>query len=140
VAYSVARRTKEIGIRIALGAGRTNITGVVLRHLLIAVSAGLILGTAVAVAAGRLFAFLLLGVTPTDAQAICGAALIMCLATSAPGHPEPVFRILFCAAWHPATERQAPLRRIARMTFSLTHTDCSSKTISLYEIARLLEA
>jgi putative ABC transport system permease protein len=86
VAYSVARRTKEIGIRIALGAGWRNITGVVLQHLVIAVSAGLIVGTAVAMAAGRLFAFLLFGVAAADVEAIGGAGLIMGLAALVAGY------------------------------------------------------
>jgi putative ABC transport system permease protein len=86
VAYSVARRTKEIGIRIALGARRANVTGVVLRHLVIAISAGLIVGTAVAMVAGRLFAFLLFGVTATDVHAIGGAGLILCLAALIAGY------------------------------------------------------
>ena len=86
VAYSVARRTKEIGIRIALGARRANVTGVVLRHLVIAISAGLIVGTAVAMVAGRMFTFLLFGVTATDVPAIGGAGLILCLAALIAGY------------------------------------------------------
>jgi putative ABC transport system permease protein len=79
VAYSVARRTKEIGIRIALGAPRSNIANLVLRYLVIAMFAGLIVGTAVAMVAGRVLAFLLFGVTATDLQAFGGAALILCV-------------------------------------------------------------
>jgi predicted permease len=86
VAYSVARRTKEIGIRIALGALPANITGIVLRRLAFAVFAGLIVGTAVAMAAARLFAFLLFGVTATDMQAIGGAGTILCLAALIAGY------------------------------------------------------
>jgi predicted permease len=86
VAYSVARRTKEIGIRMALGARRANIAGVVLRHLAIAIAAGLLLGAAVAMIAGRMLTFLLYGVTATDAQAIVGAALILSLSALVAGY------------------------------------------------------
>lgn len=86
VAYSVARRTKEIGIRIALGAQLANITGIVLRHLMFAIVAGLIAGTAVAMVAGRLLTFLLFGLKSTDAWTIAGAGLILCLAALTAGY------------------------------------------------------
>jgi hypothetical protein len=79
VAYSVARRMKEIGIRIALGARQANITGIALRHLAWAILAGLTIGTSIAIAAGRVLAFLLFGLSGTDVGTIAGAGLIMCL-------------------------------------------------------------
>ncbi len=86
VAYSVARRTKEIGIRIALGARPTNITGAVLGRLAFAVFAGLIVGTAVAMIAARLLTFLLFGLSATDVQTIGGAGLILCVAAAIAGY------------------------------------------------------
>jgi ABC-type antimicrobial peptide transport system permease subunit len=86
VAYSVARRTKEIGIRIALGARRANISRIILRQLAFAISAGVIVGTVVAIAAGRVLAFLLFGLRATDVQTIGGAALILCLASLIAGY------------------------------------------------------
>ena len=86
VAYSVARRTKEIGIRIALGARPANITGTVLRHLVFAILGGLIAGTAVAVVVGRVLAFLLYGLSATDVETIAGAGLILCLAALIAGY------------------------------------------------------
>jgi predicted permease len=86
VAYSVGRRTKEIGIRIALGAGHANITSVVLRRLVLAILAGLTVGTAVAMVAGRLVTFLLFGLSATDIQTIGGAWLILCLAALIAGY------------------------------------------------------
>jgi putative ABC transport system permease protein len=91
VAYSVARRTKEIGIRIALGARLANITGIVLRHLVFAIVAGLIGGTAVAIISGRLLTFLLFGLKSTDAWTIGGAGLTLCLAALIAGY-LPVWR------------------------------------------------
>jgi putative ABC transport system permease protein len=93
VACSVARRTKEIGIRIALGARPANITGIVIRRLALAVFTGMIAGTAVAMLAGRFVTFLLFGLKATDVQTLGGAALILCLAALTAGY-LPVRRAL----------------------------------------------
>jgi predicted permease len=93
VAYSVVRRMKEIGIRIALGARPANITSIVLRRLAFAVFAGVIVGTAVAMLAGRFLTFLLFGLKPTDVQTLGGAALILCLVALTAGY-LPVRRAL----------------------------------------------
>jgi predicted permease len=93
VAYSVARRAKEIGIRIALGARPANIVGIVLLQLALAILAGLVVGTAIAMVAGRLLSFLLFGLKPTDMQTVGGAALILCLAAVVAGY-LPVRRAL----------------------------------------------
>lgn len=86
VAYAVARRTKEIGIRIALGARQANITNIVLRRLAFAIFAGMIVGTAVAMVAGRLLTFLLFGLKATDVETIGGAGLLLCLAAFIAGY------------------------------------------------------
>jgi putative ABC transport system permease protein len=66
MAYSVSRRTNEIGIRMALGAGRGNVVGMVLRETMILVGIGMAAGLAAALAATRLVATALFGVKPTD--------------------------------------------------------------------------
>jgi ABC-type antimicrobial peptide transport system permease subunit len=76
-AYSVAQRTKEIGVRMALGAQRTNILGLVLREAMILVVAGLGLGAVGAVVVARLIATQLFGVTPADPVTIAAALLLM---------------------------------------------------------------
>ena len=65
-AYSVARRTGEIGIRMALGANRGNVLGLVLRGALLQLGIGLVIGIPVALAGGRLLASQLYGVKSHD--------------------------------------------------------------------------
>jgi putative ABC transport system permease protein len=66
VAYAVTQRTREIGIRVALGASRSQIFVLVLRHGLTLGLAGLALGLGAAFAAGQLLSSLLFDVAPTD--------------------------------------------------------------------------
>ena len=65
-AYSVARRTKEIGIRMTLGANRRNIAGLVLRGAFKQVILGLAIGIPVALVGGRLLSSELFGVKSHD--------------------------------------------------------------------------
>ncbi|HXJ96353.1 MAG TPA: ABC transporter permease, partial [Terriglobia bacterium] len=65
-AYNVARRTNEIGIRMALGARRGNVLGLVLRSALVQVGLGLVIGVPVALAGGRLLASELYGLKSHD--------------------------------------------------------------------------
>ncbi|MGE5204312.1 MAG: ABC transporter permease [Chlamydiota bacterium] len=66
MAYVVARRTREIGIRMALGATRENVAGMILREVARLAGIGLAIGLAVALATDRLLASLLYGVRATD--------------------------------------------------------------------------
>jgi predicted permease len=79
-AYSVAQRTNEIGIRVALGADRVSVMALVLRSAFMRVAAGLILGLPLAVGAGRLIAAQLYGVSFWDplALAIAAGSLAAC--------------------------------------------------------------
>lgn len=76
-AYLVARRTSEMGIRMALGAQRGDVLWMVLRENLIVVSAGLLAGLPAAFAATRLIKSLLFGVPLTDPLAIALALVLI---------------------------------------------------------------
>jgi predicted permease len=73
LAIAVAQQTQEIGVRVALGAARRNVMWMVLRRALMLMGAGLIIGTAGALAATRAMASLLFEVRPTDVASFLGA-------------------------------------------------------------------
>ena len=66
IAYGVAQRTREIGIRMALGAQRSDMLGMVLRQGLVLVAAGIAIGFIVSLGATRLLRTLLYGVAAND--------------------------------------------------------------------------
>jgi predicted permease len=77
MSYVVTRRTREIGIRVALGAQRTAILWLVLRETLILVIFGVTIGIPCGLAASRLIASLLFGVSPGDSTTIVGVSLLI---------------------------------------------------------------
>jgi predicted permease len=77
MAYTVSRRTNEIGIRMALGSGRIQIAGLVLREALLMVLAGLVLGLPTAMATARLLRSQLHGLGPYDPVTMLFAAGVM---------------------------------------------------------------
>jgi predicted permease len=77
MAYNVQRRTREIGIRMALGASRGAVTGMVMRHSLAMVLAGIATGLPMALWLSKLVASLLFGVQPGDAATLAAAALVL---------------------------------------------------------------
>jgi len=76
--YSVLQRRQEIGVRVALGAGRREIYGLVLKDALRLMGAGIVLGVIAAIPAARLIAAQLYGVTPAD-PATFGAIMTLLL-------------------------------------------------------------
>ena len=95
VAYSVASRTREIGVRVALGAAPRRIVRQVVRGGMALAAVGLAIGLAGAVAVGRLITTLLYGMPPTDPLTLVGAVGLFVL-------------VVLVACWVPA-------RRAARV-------------------------
>jgi predicted permease len=77
-AYTTRQRTHEIGIRMALGASKEDILGLVLGHGLRLTFIGVLLGLAASFALTRYLSSLLLGVTSTDALTFSCVALLLC--------------------------------------------------------------
>jgi putative ABC transport system permease protein len=75
-AYTTARRTREIAIRIAMGAERSDVAAMVLRQGLSLVGVGSAVGLLLAAAGSRLFTRLLFGMPPLDPVTFGGAALL----------------------------------------------------------------
>jgi predicted permease len=83
IAYSVAQRTMEIGVRVALGATPMSVMRGVLRDTLLLVAAGIAIGIPAALAAGRLIVTFLYGVTPRDPGTMSLAILVLTAAAAA---------------------------------------------------------
>jgi putative ABC transport system permease protein len=82
-AYAVARRTREFGVRIALGATRGDIVGLVLRRGMRLTLAGSAVGLLLAAGAGRLAASSLFGVAANDPLTFAGSALLFAVVSLA---------------------------------------------------------
>jgi ABC-type antimicrobial peptide transport system permease subunit len=76
-AYGVARRTREIGIRLALGARPAAVVGMVMKQSATLTIAGTLLGLAGAAATTRYLQSLLFGLTPLDAETFAGVAVLL---------------------------------------------------------------
>jgi predicted permease len=79
VSYGVSQRTREVGVRVALGARRQDILRLVLGHGLALVAAGVAGGLAIATIVTRFRGSLLLGVGPIDLPTYAGAAIVLAL-------------------------------------------------------------
>jgi len=83
VSYSVAQRRREMGIRMALGAAASSLERMVLWQAIRPVAAGLALGIAAALAAGRVLSSLLFQVSGRDPATIGGVALVLLVVSAA---------------------------------------------------------
>jgi putative ABC transport system permease protein len=79
VAFSVSQRTQEIGVRMALGASRSEVVGMVLREGLRLVGLGLVLGVGAAILLTRLIAGLLFHVEVSDPFTFAGMGILLLL-------------------------------------------------------------
>jgi len=76
-AFTVARRAKELGVRVALGAQPQDLVRMLVTQTAVLIAAGLVAGTAASFFLSRLVKTLLFGVTPADPMSFaCGAALL----------------------------------------------------------------
>jgi hypothetical protein len=75
-AYAVARRTQEMGIRIALGATRAQILALAVRHSVAVTLVGVAIGVAASLALRRIIAGFLFGITPTDATTFVAMGML----------------------------------------------------------------
>ena len=83
VSYAVAQRRQEIGIRVALGAARHDVVGMMMREASQLVLAGVVVGTGLALLAGPAAATLLFGLAPRDPLTLTASASLMVLVASA---------------------------------------------------------
>jgi len=83
MAYSVEQRTREIGIRMALGANRTSMLRSVLREAMTLVGLGLVIGLGCAYGLTRLLASLLFGVKASDPYAFASVAVVLTIVAAA---------------------------------------------------------
>jgi ABC-type antimicrobial peptide transport system permease subunit len=85
ISYMVVRRGGEMGLRIALGAQRTSVVGIVLREAAGLVAGGLVVGTGIAIACASTVRTLLYGIRPVDPMTLivaAGGLLTVALAAS----------------------------------------------------------
>jgi putative ABC transport system permease protein len=95
IAYSVSQRTRELGIRLALGAQRRDVLRLVLRQGLKLAGLGIVIGLAGAIAVMRLLSSLLFGIGPLDPMTFLAV-------------PSLLLAVAWFACWLPA-------RRAARV-------------------------
>jgi FtsX-like permease family len=91
MAYSVARRMREIGIRMGLGARPAQVLSSVLRRTVVLCIAGILIGTIVTLAARRLLSAVLYGLSPRDPATYAMAVLLM-------------IAVALLACWNPAAK------------------------------------
>ena len=77
MSYTVIRRTREIGVRMALGAARTHVLGMILKQGIFTALVGLVFGVAGSLALTRLMESLLFGVTATDPITFVGVVILL---------------------------------------------------------------
>ena len=82
ISYLVTQRTREIGIRMSLGAGRSRVLAGILREGMTLAALGLLLGVAGSYAAGKLLRTLLHEVQPGDPAIVAATALLLALVTA----------------------------------------------------------
>jgi putative ABC transport system permease protein len=83
ISYSVVQKTHEIGVRMALGAGRRDVLRMILREGMVLAVAGIAIGTAGALALTRVLRSMLFEIEPTDPATLAGVAIFLAIAALA---------------------------------------------------------
>ena len=91
LAYTVSRRTREIGVRMALGADAARVRRLVLRQVAMMTVVGGVIGLAVALALGRTAQSLLFGLAPHDPVVVIGSVVVLSLVALGAGY-LPAYR------------------------------------------------
>jgi predicted permease len=99
MAYSVARRTNEIGLRMALGAERRRLMWMVLREVFAMTAVGLAIGLPIAFATARFIGSFLFEMKPNDPWASVGASLVLVVAAGVAGY-GPAWRASRIDPWN----------------------------------------
>jgi len=86
LSYAVARRTSEIGVRMALGARRSNVLWLILREILVLVAIGVAIGVPLALVGNRLVVKLLYGLTPADPVSLLAAVTLLIVIAALAGY------------------------------------------------------
>jgi ABC-type antimicrobial peptide transport system permease subunit len=86
MSFMVTRRSREIGIRMSLGAMRENVVWLVMREALVLIAAGILIGLPVAYALTRLVRAQLYGIDPGDPASIALATLLLAAVTAVAGY------------------------------------------------------
>jgi ABC-type antimicrobial peptide transport system permease subunit len=86
IAYSVQRRTQDVGIRLALGAERAAVSRMIMRDVAVLALAGALLGAAGAVAATRALRTMLFAFGPADYSLLLAAVAVLLLISAAAGY------------------------------------------------------
>ena len=93
MAYNVARRTREIGVRMALGAERTHVLWLVMKEVALLAGLGIAVALPAAYAAGRLVNAQLYGVAPADFAVLAGGTLFLATVAAIAGY-VPAWRAM----------------------------------------------
>jgi ABC-type antimicrobial peptide transport system permease subunit len=86
MAYTVARRTREIGIRMAIGAAKRDVLWLVMREVLVLAGIGVAIALPVSWALGQSVRSQLYGIAPTDPFSIAGATVVIALVAALAGY------------------------------------------------------
>jgi ABC-type antimicrobial peptide transport system permease subunit len=86
IAYLTSRRRQEIGVRMALGATRSQVVRLTIRHALLITGLGLLIGTALAVALGQVMAAALFGLVTLRAWPVITMVIALGLVSVAAGY------------------------------------------------------